>query len=408
MLLIAGMSLLPVAHASAAEGEDVEDTVGIHLIGQLIELSSTEAPTTIIVRENPAGEFMDYTVDITESTVFGANIFNQTVMDDWLNGDILNIQGTKNVNTGVVTANVIINSTMSPSNYRGLNGWIDSIDESASQVVVQWNGELHTVNVTENTHMVVGQTNPAAISDLEVGDRVRVRILKNSDVENEARVIFVLRRGPRIFQLARTRGFHAELNEIDGENNEMNVTLLVNPQLRDGDVNNLVGTEGAELTVTWDDYTKFVRRYRGESSEDELTAGDHLFIVGRVNDDGTISARLIKDNSIFRAGVSAHVGTVVSIDTEANVIEVDPAMSDRHWTISYTDETTLYVGREEAREDEIAPGMLIRVRGVANVQLGTVDAFAVSAWEARTERLERREARISEVLEEIAEYEDAE
>ncbi len=408
VLLIAGMSLVPATYASAAEEGD-EETEGFHVWCQLIELSSTTAPTTIVCRENPAGEFTDYTVEITEDTAFGVNVFNTTSMDDWLNGDILNIQGEIGTQSGIVYANVIINSTMNPANYRGLNGWIDSIDEENNQMVVQWNNVLHTVNVTENTHMVVGDANPAELSDFEVGDRVRVRIIKDSDIENEARIIFALRRGPRLYQLARTRSFAAVVDELDTENDEMNVTLLYNPHLTEGDVNNLVGTEGTQLTITWDEHTKFVRRYNGETTEDELSEGDRLRIVGRVNDDGTIHARLIKNNSIWVWNVGHHVGIVESVDTNANEIIVHPQFNPdgETWTIMYDDETEFILDGEASDENGIEEGMRLRARGTANGQLHTIDAFKIALYDetAARPRLVHHFARITEILEEIEEYE---
>lgn len=377
-LVIAGMAFSSAAPVFASE--ESEDTSPIDFWGQLIELSSTEAPTTIIVRKDPTGEFTDYTVDIDTETVFGTTAYNTTSMSDWITGDYLHVIGTLNENTEVVTADTIVNSSLNPAVYRGLNGWITSIDEEDASLNVQWMGAEHEVNVTSNTHIVVPGTNPAEIDDLEVGDRVRVRLMQDSDVEGEARIIIVLRRGAEILLKARTRGFSAEISDMDIEDEDegtLTVTLLANPHLRSGDVNNMVGEEGDEVTVVVDENTKLVRRYNGETDLEEFAEGDHVFVVGRVNDDGTITARLVKDTDIWRKGVAKHVGEIVSIDTDDNTLTLTPAAGEgddayRTVTVEYTDETVFHEDGEEIEESDLDVGELVRVRGTAHVEDGTL------------------------------------
>ncbi|MCH8049451.1 hypothetical protein IH979_01935 [Patescibacteria group bacterium] len=382
--------------------EQSESFVEVHFSGQLIELSSTEKPTTIVVRENPQGEFTDHTVDVTEDT------FTVPAMDGWLVGDYVTVRGQQNENTDVVIAKSVVNQSVNLLRHGSLNGWIEEVAEDGSYIVVQWQDILHTVNITDNTHLVGNDGPNGTIDDFELGDRVRIRLIKDSEVENEARIIMILRRGPRIYNLARTRGFWAELNEIDGENDTMNVTILENPHLRDGDVNNLVGVEGEQVTVTWNEYTKFVRRYFGSTTEDELSPGDRLFIVGRVNDDGTVLSRLIKDNSIFISDLDHHVGEIVDLDTDANTVTVVPVRNSEgeEWTINYDDETVFLVNGERATEDDLAVGMVMRARGTANFQLKTVDAVKIAAYD-KDLVFELHEARISEMLNEVEEYEQA-
>ncbi len=376
LTLVAGLSFAPVAPV-AAEETDSEETSDIDFWGRLQELSSTDVPTTIVVRKDPDGEFTDYTVDIDEDTAFGTSAANTTSMSDWITGDYLHVIGELNENTDVVTAEVVVNSSISLNMHRGLNGWITEIDEDDSTMTVQWNGEEHTVNVTENTHMVVPPTNPASLSDFEVGDRVRLRLMKGSDTENEARIIVALRRGDHIYLKARTRGFAAELTDIDADGDgtgELTVSLLANAHLRDGDVNNLNGTEVHEVTVEYDENTKFVRRFNGETTVDEFVIGDTLFIVGRVEDeddddeDVTVTARLIKDVNIWRMGVFEHAGEVESIDTDDNVIVVTSLRDDdeNEVEISYSDETSFKEGGEDATEDDVDVGDIIHVRGTAH------------------------------------------
>ncbi len=363
LVLVTALAPMSIVKAESEETSDID------FWGQLIELSSTDVPTTIVVRQDPAGEFTDYTVDIDEETVFGTNDGNTTVMSDWITGDYLHVIGELNENTGVVTAETVVNSSLNPYNMRGLNGWIQEVDEDADTMTIQWNEEDHVVDITSNTHMVVGSTNPAELSDFEIGDRVRVRLEKDTE---DARIIVVLRRGDEIYLKARTRGFLVELNDIakdDEDSGSLSVTLLENPHLRSSDVNNLVGDEGDELTIVYDENTNFVRRFMGSSEVDEFQAGDHLMVVGRVNDDGTISARLIKDNNIWIKGVARHTGEVDSVDTDENQIVMTPSDEEdakyTSVTVDYDDDTVFMKDREEVTEDDLSADDQIRVRGMA-------------------------------------------
>lgn len=368
LAIVTALSPLSAVHAES------EETSSIEFWGQLIELSSTEVPTTIVVRKDPTGTWTDYTVDIDADTDFGTKIADTTAMTDWITGDWLRVKGEINENTGVVTADVVVNTSIDLSHHRGLNGWITEVGDDS--LTIQWNGEEHEVNVTSSTRMVVPPINPAAISDFQVGDRVRLRLEKDSD---DARIIVALRRGNEIFLKARTRPFSAELQDVDDNGDgtgTLTVTLVANPHLRSGDVNNLVGDEGDELEVTYDENTNFVRRFNGEADVDEFVEGDLLFIVGRVNDDGTVSARLVKDNNIWQRGVARHAGEVTAVDTSDNEITVVPARSEddsvTSITVEYDDDTVFKKDGETVSEDDIAVGDIIHVRGTAHASGGTL------------------------------------
>ncbi len=369
--------LAPFSNVAKA---DSESTTPISFSGQLIELSSTTAPTTIVVRKDPAGEFTDYTVDIDTSTKFGTNPVNTTLMDDWITGDGINVVGTLNNNTGVVTATTVVDASLNPQNMRGLNGWISSV--GTNSISVQWQGAEHNVNVISTTHMVVGSTNPAAITDFKVGDRVRIRLDKGTE---NARIIVVLRRGDEIFLKARTRGFWVELTDIDSSDatsGSLDATLLANPHLREGDVNNMVGVEGDSVKISYDDHTNFVRKFNGSSDVSEFQNGDKMFVVGRVNDDGTISARLVKDDSMWKKGVAKHVGVVQSVDTSANTFTVtalDGGSSATAVNVSYSGDTVFTEGGSTKTESALSAGLEVRVRGIARNDSGTISITDVDS-----------------------------
>ncbi|OGL66535.1 hypothetical protein A2856_02490 [Candidatus Uhrbacteria bacterium RIFCSPHIGHO2_01_FULL_63_20] len=440
--LLAFAPALPVAAQSDVETEaeaTSETTSRIAFEGQLIELSSTDLPTTIVVRKDPEGEFKDYTVEIPAD----ARIFpDGFTMADWITGDSLAVKGELNENTGVVSAAAIQNISLDPFRHKGLNGWITALDLAASTMTVQWKGDEHVVQVTADTKMVVPPKNPAALSDFKVGDRVRLRLVKGATA-NEARIIVALRRGDEIFLKARTRPFAGTLKAIDEAGKSLTVELAANKHLRPDDVNNLVGVPGEILTVAVDEHTKIVRRFKGSSSLDEFTPGDRLFIVGRVNDDGTIIARLIRNDSIVKAGLPRHLGKITAIDTAANVLTVqvvrkadvraetkvrlqaqnddgdeDDALREEvkervkdelrlkkrfdlgaEWKVTYSDATKIKKDGKEASETDLAVGDIVRVQGVANLTSKTVAAQFIHAVSPDFRPL-KRERPLREIVQE--------
>lgn len=384
-ILLSGGLLFSSAVPAFANQQEAAETASeatsqISLTGQLIELSSTDLPTTIVVRKNPDGASKDYTVQISSATKLSPAGFG---MSDWITGDFLALTGTLNENTGIVEATRVQNVSLNPFRHRSLNGFVESVDVAGNAMTVSWDRKSYTVNVTANTRMVVPPKNPAALSDFLKGDRVRIRLTKDGAVENEARIIVALRRGEEIFLKARTRPFNATLNAIDEDKKTLTVTLKADAHLRADDVNNLVGVPGEIITVSYDDKTNFVRRFKGSASVDELAPGDELFIAGRVGDDGIILAKMVRDNSIFRAGVDRRLGSIVSIYTSTNVIKAEFVKTrieaGSEWAVTYTETTEIWKDGKKALEADLKVGDVIRVEGVANANTMTVAATKIAA-----------------------------
>lgn len=382
-----GLSSLPLMAplAQAEESSTTETTTHVDFIGQLIELSNTSVPTVIVVRQNPLSTFTDYTVNISSTTKFGFSKWNTTQMDYWMAGDSIRIIGTKNENTGLVDAEYAINESLNPLTMVGLNGWITALDSNAGTITVQWMNVEYVVNVTSNTHLVISPNTVATINDFQIGDRVRVRMNKNGSVTNEARFVVALRRGSTLFMKARTRPFAAELNSLtvneDGSGS-MQVTIGENAHLLPGDVNNLFGVEGDIKTVTFEPETRTVRRYSGRTEPSEFVIGDKLLIVGRANDDGTISAWIIRDNDIWILGVATHVGEIVSIDTGTDtlvVLENDINGTDKEVTMVYNTDVKIIIDGVEATESDLLIGDTIRIRGTAHKGDDGIDVDHVTA-----------------------------
>lgn len=371
MLVASGFA----APAQAADEEEETTYTAVTFAGMLRELSSTEAPTTIVVQENETEE--NYTVEIKEVTLFGYSLSEITKMEDWITGDQVRVIGLQDDNTGIVEATVVINLSMKPYLYRGLNGWVTDIDEDGSTMTVQWNNVEHTVDVTEDTHMVAGELNPAAISDFEVDDRVRIRIDRDSEGEDDATIIVLLRRGDEIYLKARTRGFHGEIVDISGEDDDGTLTIELgeNDHLRADDVNNLVGVEGDTVTVVVDENTRFVRRFMGASDFDDLAVGDEVHILGRVNDDDTITAWVVRNKNLWTVNPIFHVGLITDVGSDSVVVDAYDntcTLAAEDITLTMDEDTRVLDGAWEADFNTLEEGDYVRVRGIIDANSETV------------------------------------
>lgn len=293
-----------------------EETEYISFAGVLIEIGSTDVPTTVVVEDNSSKTH--YTVAVSETTVLSGKVS----LSDWIPGDQIKVTGQLNENTSTVEASVLVNLSMIPWKYDGINGWITGIDETDSTLTYTWMNREHTVRITDRTRIVAGLKNPADLADLKIGDRVRGRKFKNTD---EVRIIVVLRRGSDLFMKIRTFTPLATLERLTSTVVPTTIQVSINktPGLRANDVNNLIGTEGTLVTVNVTEDTILTRKYFGRTTLAEFSPGDQLRIVGRVNDDGTIDAKVIKNNSIWMTQVLGHVGVISSINTSESYLEVD-------------------------------------------------------------------------------------
>ena len=287
----------------------------INMVGMLIEVGSTDVPTTMIIRGN--ADHVDYTVNIGANTALGQRRDQYTNLADWIPGDQIRVIGLRNENTNVIDAHIVANLSIKTVTDFGLNGWIDGIDETTGIIQVQWQGKMIPVHITESTHIVAGLKNPATLADLQIGDRVRGRLLKRvgEDVR-EAKILIVLRRGENLFMKVRTWVTRGQLVALDNITTptRMQVKILVNKNLRAGDVNNLVGQVGDVRTVNVSTDTKLVTYNAGKMTLEDMVIGDRLLIVGRANDAGEIDARIIKDNTARAVSTQGYAGTIVRID----------------------------------------------------------------------------------------------
>ena len=292
----------------------------INFAGMLVEIGSTDIPTTLIVRDNK--DQTDYTIEITADTVLGQRRDQVTLLSDWIPGDQIRVIGDKNGNTGTIEASIAVNLSIKIHTNRAANGWITNIDKENKKITYQWANKEHTFSYNDDTKFVVGLKNPASVDDLEINDRIRGRLLLRSGEDPMAKIVVVLRRGPELFMMIRTFRPNATVTRLDSTILPTTIQVRVDrtPGLRANDVNNLVGTEGTLVTVNITENTIIVRKYFGKTTLDEFSVGDKVHIVGRVNNDGTVDAKLLKNLDIWKTTTRGHAGVVTEVNTSESYL----------------------------------------------------------------------------------------
>ena len=336
-----------------------EPTTAIKFAGALVEVGSTDIPTTLVIRQN--GTTNDYTVSISASTILGQNKNQTTSLSDWIPGDQIMVSGQKNDNTGAIDASMAADLTINLRINKGINGWITSIDKTAQTITYQWANKDYTFKYDSNTRFVSGLKNPATADDLQINDRIRGRLVTDASGNQTAKIVVVLRRGQDLFMKIRTFQPNATLVRLDSTviPTTIQVKIEATPGLKANDVNNLIGAAGALVTVNITEDTNIVRKYFGKATLEDLSIGDSLKIIGRVNDDGTVDAKVVKDNSIWKTVAKGIGGTVSSIDVSAGTLMLD-------WTpIKYLNQRQLQKTLQNATSTVTAQSVNMQNLGAA-------------------------------------------
>ncbi len=300
-----------------------EEESDIDFAGMLIEVGSTDIPTTLIIRDNASKK--DYAIEVNKDTALGQRKDQLTNLSDWIPGDQIRVIGKKNGNTDTVKSTILGNLSIAVRSNKGANGWIMAINETVKTITYQWANKEHTFNYNDDTRFVIGLKNPASVSDLKVNDRIRGRLLLRANEKALAKIVIVLRRGPDLFMKIRTFRPDVVLVRLNSTMSPTTIQVKIKktPGLKIGDVNNLIGDEGKLVTINITEDTKIVRKYFGRTTLSEFSIDDQLHIIGRVNDDGSIDAKLIKNNSIWQTSTHGYIATVSEINTDKNYLIVD-------------------------------------------------------------------------------------
>ena len=263
---------------------------------------------------------------------------------------------------------------------------------------VEWAGKIYTLN-TANAKMVAGAKNPAALTDFQIGDRVRARVSDDQDGDTQtwnANIIVVLRRGQTLFMRVTRWVVPAEITALP-ENLSVRpaiITAKVLPSkfFEKGDVNNLIGEPGTEIKIQIEEKTKIVRRFLGRALLTEFMEGDRLLVIGRLNEGtGNLDARIVKNDSLQALGVAQTVSEVVSVNPDNNTVVIkpisrkNPATGKRvrlsaanQWTITLRANAPVSEQGEKITLAAVQTGDIIRFRGVINRTQKTGQATALA------------------------------
>ncbi len=238
-----------------------------------------------------------------------------------------------------------------------------------------WGTDVFTLNVA-NASMVAGLKNPASITDLHIGDRVRARVTDDNDGNRltwNASILVVLRRGNTLFMRVTRWVVPATITKIP---QDLTLPVTIEASVEDSkfyeknDVNNLIGAPGTKIMVDITSDTKLVRRYYGQALLSEFSEGDSIRIIGRRDEaTGHLVARVIKDNAIQRLGVAHRLGSVTAIDSSTKTLTVvlfktdDP---DKTWMIKTSATTKIYLNGVLGNWSDLMIGSAVRIRGTAN------------------------------------------
>ncbi len=130
-----------------------------------------------------------------------------------------------------------------------------------------------------------------------------------------------------------------------------------------------------EVTLIVDANTKFVRKYWGKSSLEELTIGDKLDVRVKTNEDGTVTATLVKDDTLHWTW-KVHNGVIEGLDATAKIF----TLKQRNGVsakVLVNDKTKIWVPPYSATGSTFADlkdGQIAHVRGIINSKTKVITA----------------------------------
>jgi len=128
-------------------------------------------------------------------------------------------------------------------------------------------------------------------------------------------------------------------------------------------------TVGSDLTVNIATTTKVIRFYGAKAALSELQVGDSFRLVVKTNEDGTVTAQVVRDNSIHVTVLKT--GKITSIDTAGNSL----VMTSGKTTLTVMLDSTTKIKIAKVTTPTIANlnvGDAVTVNGLINTHTSTV------------------------------------
>jgi hypothetical protein len=133
-----------------------------------------------------------------------------------------------------------------------------------------------------------------------------------------------------------------------------------------------------EITVLVDANTKFVRKYWGKSSLEELTVGDKLEVRVKTNEDGTVIATLVKDDTLHWTW-KVHNGRISNLDATAQTFTLTQN-NKKIVTVKVDAKTKILVPPYSSTSSTFADlknDQIAHVRGIINTKTKVITASLI-------------------------------
>jgi Cu/Ag efflux protein CusF len=291
-------------------------------------------------------------------------------LSDWIAGDQISFTANS-TESGALQATNVKDKAISWF-HSAKNGWITAIRPEQNQVDVMWNNTTYTLN-TSSAKMVAGVKNPATLADFKIGDRVRARVVADTDgnpLTWNAQIMVVLRRGNDLFMRVTrwvVKGTITMIPEELGSPITIEVKIMPSDFFQANDVNNTLGAPGKIIKVDITPETKLFRRFLGKAYLKEFSEGDEINIIGRVDESsGHLVAKFIQNKSVQKLGKVYRLGKVDAVDLTANTINVSliyTHLPERYWTIRVFPITKIIENDNTVTLADIQVGEKLRIIG---------------------------------------------
>ncbi len=379
-------------NAATSEATEISDQTGI-----LVEIGNTTAEsTTIVIRFTASdGTTSDKAVEISSATAIQTRTNAKASLSDWIAGDQIQVRATHWRNSDNSQALTLRNLSFE-LRHKGINGWVTALRSGSNQMDVLYNGITYTLDTT-NAKMVGGIHNPATLDDFRIGDRVRARVVADSDGLSttwKAEIIVTLRRGDDLIMRVTRWIVPATITSMPTDVISLPTTIGVTIQdskfFQANDVNNLIGEPGSLLQVDINAQTQLVRKYFGHALLNEFSIGDDVRIVGRLDEKtGHLVAQVIKNNSVQRLDQRFRAATIISTnasDKSLTVVLDDNQLPypgpmtpmSRTWNVATTNATTFWRNGKQISFSDLQVGTMVRVYGLVNIDDRKITASTVS------------------------------
>lgn len=297
--------------------------------GTIASMSSTATPATLVVTVSqswPAIASSSLSVQVDANTIINRQYWGKSDLSQLNVGDAVQVFGQLNDPSTLHALFIKDNSIVSDTHV----GVINSIDVNAQTFVLRANANASTtadltVHATDQTKITDRAGNVLSFGALNVGDSVRViGILDTQSNSVLAQSIRDASQPASVLPFS----FSGSLTAISSTNVPSVLSVKVTnikPPLR-ASTSQVHSLQADTIDIHVDANTKLERRGGAAMTLSDLSIGDSLRINARLNTDGTMTATLVRDESLGAMG-STLSGTIASIQSSDNTFVINTTSS---------------------------------------------------------------------------------